>query len=273
MTARLRIACLTAACAAGFLATSPRATADQINLFFNTATNAPTVQGTLNGSPTQPLTPGPYYFTQNNVPINSSFPPPTVTFCAQVTEFVSTGKSYEFNVTSVAALPTVGNQTKADYITELWGRHYDTAWNSTSFASKPPSDPAYTDSIAFQLALWEVIYDGPFSPNGLNLAGGNFTVPGVGSGNAVYDAAYLEAKSWLSELTGKTSYFNNRFSGYSLAGLTDPTDPKGKPSNPQDQITMIPKAVPAPPGAVLAGIGFIGLIGRARWLRRKPAAV
>jgi len=269
MQPRLLTATLAAVVAALGLAGSARA--DSVTLYFDTATNATAITPTVNGHPTsQALVPGPYYFTQNQVPPNASFPPPTVTFCVQTDQFVSAGHQYTFDIKPLTAMPTIGTQIKADYITELWGRHYDTAWNNPAFATNPPSSSAYINSIAFQLAIWELAYDGTSTRD---LAHNNFIAPQPPSGNSIYDQAYSTAQTWLNQLTGNTSYFTSRFAGYQLIGLTDPTDPKGNISNPQDQITMIPtSAVPAPPGVLMAGFGFLALFGRSRWSRRKAVA-
>ena len=59
------------------------------------------------------------------------------------------------------------------------------------------------------------------------------------------------------------------FANRELVVLYTPVPPKNQLW--QNQITLRPKAVPAPPGIVLAGIGFLGLLGRARLMRRKIA--
>jgi hypothetical protein len=274
MITHIQRAAAAALVAAAFLIGTPRAAAESVTLFFDQTTNAPTITGTLNGSPTPALNPGPYYWFQNGVPPNSSFPPPTVTFCAEAGQLVSSGKQYTFDVTTLAGLPAVGSQLKADYITELYGRHYNPAWNDPAFASRPPNDPAYIDSVAFQLALWELIHDGP---GNLDLASGNLRMPDPTTGNSVYDAAYARAQDWLTGpggqgLTGDPTAFHQNFQGFTLVGLTDPKDPKGSPANPQDQIVIVSGVIPAPAGAVLAGLGVLVLAGRARLLRRKPAA-
>ncbi len=51
--------------------------------------------------------------------------------------------------------------------------------------------------------------------------------------------------------------------------LIAPAPGSSKPQDFQDQIALRPKPVPAPPAVLLAGLGFLGLIGRMRWNRRK----
>ena len=55
--------------------------------------------------------------------------------------------------------------------------------------------------------------------------------------------------------------------------LVAPAPGAKEQDNVQDQITFRPKgAVPAPPGLLLGAIGFLGLLGRARWNRRRATA-
>lgn len=165
-----------------------------------------------------------------------------------------------FGVTDLASAPTIASQTKADAITELYGRYYNKDWNQSSFTGSE-------DSVAFQIALWELVYDGPPSgENPTDLSNGVFYI------NSPSSYGYATAQTWLNSLTGDTSSFATRFPNEQLVALVAPS-PGVKPLDSyQDQIAMIPIAVPAPPGVILAGIGFVGLLGSRR-LRRKPIEV
>jgi hypothetical protein len=94
-----------------------------------------------------------------------------------------------------------------------------------------------TDAAAFQLAVWEIVFD---SASGLNLASGNFT----GNGN-VYSPL---AASWLSGLGASTGYQN--WTVYTLTNASQ-----------QDFVTATFHA--PEPGSLalvalaLAGVGFI----------------
>src|SRR5437868_11340010 len=199
-----RLLCLCAA--AALLAGGPRARAETITLHLDSVTSA-SVQGTFNGS-TQTFTPGPYFWSTTTAPINS-----VSTFCVQLDQFITVGNTYTFDKTSLAASPTVGNQTKANYITELYGRYYNTAWNSPSFTGS-------TQATAFQLALWELIYDGPTSASSkgsLDLSSGTFKDTASSDAAAVSLAQkYLTGGSGFTALSGDTSQFAPRFPRFPL---------------------------------------------------------
>lgn len=257
MMSRLWKTCVAAACAVGMLAGSPRATAESVSLAFDKSVN-PAVS--LSGSSSGPYTQtGPFYWHDNGLPPNSNFPPPTVTFCIEVNGALpSVGGTAVFGVMTVAA--DLGT-AKASAITELYGRFYDTAWDSSSFAGS-------ANSLAFQLALWELAIDGkPAAGNTTDLSNGTFTA------SSAIGPAQSTAQSWLNALNGNTSLFNSRFANRELVALVAPDPNATKPQDFQDQITLRPKAVPAPPGVVLAGLGMLGLFARSRLLRRKEAIV
>lgn len=249
--------------AATMFAAASRAPADTIALTFDhtTGTAGVPVQYTINGTTSSPtVTPGPYFWhPTNGVPLNSGFSSPLATFCVELNQSISANNSYTYTIdTNLAAMPTIGTTVKANQIEELWGRYYDPNWANPAFAGS-------LQSTAFQLALWELVYDGG---SNLNLTSGNFQSKS-GSVSNTGTATGLAA-SWLSSLSSTGSNaaaFNTRFNGYDLVGLTNGTR--------QDQITMIQPPpptqhgpVPAPPAVILAGIGFIGLVGRARMTRQ-----
>lgn len=158
-------------------------------------------------------------------------------FCADFDQALTPGQSYPFVVTSPSALPDVGpDATKLALIDRLFERHYGTATDADRGG-------------AFQLALWELLYDGPGS---LDLNAGNIDVTSPDSVNAV-----AIAKSWLAALeTPDPTDADN----YTVIGLFN--------ANNQDQLTVVPNnPVPAPAGAVL-GLVALGGFGLRR-LRRK----
>jgi hypothetical protein len=238
---------MTAVCAAVMLAGASRASAESVSLAFDKSVN-PAVS--LSGSSSGPYTPtGPFFWHDSGIPSNGSFPTPTVTFCIEVNGALpSVGSSAVFGVQSLSA--DLGS-AKADAITELYGRFYNTAWESSSFNGS-------NDSISFQLALWELATD-----TGKNLSSGSFTA------SSSLGGIVTTAQNWLNSLTGDTSSFSSKFGNQELIALVAP-DPNGpKPQDYQDQITLRnkPAGVPAPPGVILAGVGLLGLVGRARWSR------
>lgn len=231
---------------AGVLVSSSRASAESISLYYDRAANPGTgVSVSFNGGNSFSTTPGPYYWHQTGNPMNSNFPANVTTFCVELSQGFPSG-SEPF---TVEALGAKVSGAKATAITKLWGAHYDTAWEKTGFGGTP-------QSTAFQLALWELVYDGP----GGALNNGNFRYTGASS-----NASTLAA-SWLSALASTpASVFSTNFGTSQLVWLSN--------KHKQDQITMIPgpkvpSVVPAPPSAVLAGFALCsGLVGRA--LRRR----
>jgi len=265
MRSRLLTACVAVVAT---LAVSSRASAEFVTLQFNKSVD-PTanvyVNGTLNAN--TPL--GPFYWTDNNNPPNGSFPTPTSTFCIEVAgPLPGQGSSATFGVTSVAAAPTINSTAKASAISELYARYYQNAWSSGSFTGS-------TDAIAFQLALWELVYDGSNPSNTTSLtdtsASSHFYVKSSDFG-ASASATVGQAQTWLNSLNGTKSFYT-AFPGQELVALYAPVDQAGKDQPWQDQITIRPKGtVPAPAGIVLAGMGFVTLLGGRLRLRRKTVA-
>lgn len=159
-------------------------------------------------------------------------------FCADFAQAVTAGQSYPFSTVAPSALPDVGpNAAKLALIDRLFDRHYGAATDATNGG-------------AFQLALWELLYDGP---GNLDLNAGTIDVTSPDS-----VAAVATAKGWLAALeTPDPADADN----YTVIGLFN--------ANAQDQLTVVPNAVPAPAGVVL-GLIALGGFGLRR-LRRKAA--
>jgi hypothetical protein len=108
-------------------------------------------------------------------------------------------------------------------------------------------------SAAFQLAVWEIIYDSA----SLDLAGGAFTASGGNAGTLAL------AQQWLRNLAGFTG-------GYNLFLLRSPHS--------QDFVTTgltfgrLATAVPEPGSIALFAIGLLGLYGILRLPRARRSA-
>jgi hypothetical protein len=126
-----------------------------------------------------------------------------------------------------------------------------------------------SDQTAFQLAVWELTYDGATDiKNGsANLYSGSFSIPSsnLPSGEA---ASAANATKWINGLLGSSSTVSTDDQGLANEGtlyaLTNGTY--------QDQLIFVPASAPvvtpAPPGLILAGIGLVAVVGRTRLSRR-----
>jgi hypothetical protein len=237
---------------ASLLCGSSRATAETVSLGFqNTTGSAPVgVQFTIGGSTqSASITPGPYYWQQTGSPMNSNFGAQVATFCVELNQ----GFPPTSGVFTVDSLGSVRSAAVTDAIQKLWANNYSSSWAARTFAGS-------TASTAFQLALWELVYDGP----GGALGGGNFRYTGsLTSGVGLAAANMLAALS-----TTSSSKFASLFPTSQLVWLSN--------GSYQDQLTIAPKpaagVVPAPPSIVLAGLALCsGLFGRS--LRRRKEVV
>jgi hypothetical protein len=260
-SSRLRTAFAAVVAAAGFLAASPRASADTVSLHFNSTAlpNQSSSGVTVQIGSDKPIDgiPGPYNWT---APAGSGFPNPTITFCSELTQSINTGNSYTYTVTPLAQASEI-TSAQATAISELYAGHYTDALTGGAAAS-----------TAFQLALWAIIYD---TDGNYKLTGrhhGNLYVQSVGS-TAGGSSALSTAKDWLASLGSQPS-FSSVFPNQQILWLSN--------SNAQDQIAVIPsqptttpppQGVPAPPGVLLGLIGLGGcMLGRG-FRRRTATAV
>jgi hypothetical protein len=154
--------------------------------------------------------------------------------------------------------PAVANAIEA-----LYGFYYNTNWGTLSGAKGSNS----TDFTAFQLAIWELVYDGASDVG--NPSSTNFF--STGNVQSPSSSAESEAQTMLNNVLNNVNQgitdFNNDLPGLTLVALTN--------SSYQDQLWLEPtpkvSGVPAPPGVVLAGFGLFALIGRSRLNRRVRA--
>jgi len=268
MRTRLLAASVAAAAA---LALPSRASAEYVTLVFDGQTSNPNVAVTLNGTNyngsngNPKISTGPFYWHTNELPPNTAFPTPTTTFCIEINPASQPlPPTNPPTNTDFAVVPLTGANAAA--ITELYGRFYNAAGQNWENPNLPPRyNGTFTgsdESTAFQVALWELVYD-----SDRNLATGNFQASNLGNVSTL-------AQGYLNALNGDTSMFNSRFGNSELVELLAPAGGDKSQNNIQDQITIRPKAgVPAPAGVLLAGMGFLALLGgRARW-RGKPPAV
>jgi hypothetical protein len=237
---------------AAMLSVASTASAETVSLDFTKTTGtAPVgVQYTIGGTTTSTsITPGPYYWQQTGSPMNSNFASNIATFCVELNQgFPSASADYTVN-----SLASVAGSAKAGAIEKLFANNYNSSWANSSFTGS-------TNSTAFQLALWELVYDGPSG----TLGGGNFRYTG-----SLTSGVGLAAKNMLAALAGtSSSAFSSLYPNSQIVWLSN--------GSKQDQITIIPKVpdvpgVPAPPSILLAGLALgTGVFGRV-FRRRKIA--
>jgi hypothetical protein len=170
-----------------------------------------------------------------------------LTFCVEINQDVYLGSTYGFYTGTVESAPTPGNPipgssgmgaTKAALIEELWARHYADVIDANSGA-------------AFQVAVWDIVYDADF-----DLTTGNF----IAYGNT---SAINLAATWLADVNTNSTLY------------TDPNLIAIKSDNYQDQVTFGPPPhsppveTPLPSAAsgtalALLGLGLKRLTGRTR---------
>ena len=164
-------------------------------------------------------------------------------FCMDLSEYVAHGsKTYEVLQPSAGPRPTtfLGDgmgQAKAAYLSELWGRYFDSAW----MAGGNYTSQQNARAEAFTASVWEIIYeDMPTSP-----AGWDVRIDST-AGNKGFRAEKLDytlANSWLRSLDGTGQMANLRSLSYDGA---------------QDFLV----AIPEPATAAFLAIGVLLAVSR-----------
>ena len=164
-------------------------------------------------------------------------------FCVELVQQVRTGNQYDYEIVDPTQVPSPNGDIdagmaaeQAAMISSLFDQHWDDATDGSSL-----------NAAAFQIAVWEIVYEGA----NVNYGDGQAAATGLSTQNGWFTATNNNgatdlADQWLAGL------FNNGISA-ALMGFTSPTA--------QDQITIVP--LPAP--VALAGLGLLGVaLGRRR---------
>lgn len=215
------------------LGLSSAAQADVI-LSFQGTTPSQDVPLTANGVMFGTMPVGPFMFETQ--PGSDLFSGTVRAFCADLFQGVSVGTTYNYQPVSIASLPDFGGSAeKVNLVQRLFDNYYDIATDATNGG-------------AFQLVLWEILYD---DANNLDIDSGNLFVPGNSSLSSV-----TTARSWINQLSGPTD--PNYVPVLELTGLFS--------KSAQDQITVTPPTnpIPAPAGLVL-GLFGASVLGLRRW--------
>jgi hypothetical protein len=204
------------------------------------------------------------------------------TFCIEVNQFVSTNSNYNYNIVHPSAAPLTGSGTwvpgdldgngpmaaaRASLLGELWANYHGTIAAAATLSAKNVL------AAAFQMAIWEIVYDGATPSEGLTLAkpasgdpnyatrGKQFWVKrpsNSATGNdALIRQAFDTAQGWLAAI-GPDGLLNNKTTYIvALSSLTA-----------QDQITE-----QAPEPATFVAWSVLGLVfGGAHVVRRRRAS-
>ena len=170
------------------------------------------------------------------------------TFCTELTQFISPGTTYTYDLVSPSTLPTppggipgfTMGSFRAGLLAEFFQNNFKTATTGTTL-----------QAAAFQMGVWEIVYqddtaaagDGTFDSLGeitLNTLSGIFSMDNASAGGV--------ANGWLSSLMGTYSADPDWLVGFGS-------------STTQDQATLIP----LPPPVWLAAVGLVGVVvGRRR---------
>ncbi len=222
------------------LVIASHAKADITALFSGTSPYE-TVSTTAFGSTINGMPVGPFRFssTSSSVP---TLPTNFYAFCADYFQPVVPGQTYTYETRTFTDLPNIGsNSLKAARFQELFDRFYATAGTTS------------TAGGAFQVAVWELLFDGANAATP-SLTTGDFTV----ANNA---GVVSLAQSWLNTIDDPNAA---PVSSVSILGLYN--------SNYQDQLSVIPpSSVPAPAGLVLLGLGGLALAARRKFAKKTEA--
>jgi hypothetical protein len=154
--------------------------------------------------------------------VDGSIPETFTSFCVDLEQVVRTGTEYRFDVLTSEEAGYTPAQDLA--LRRLWAGHFDDITGPDT-------------SAAFQLAVWELVYD-----TDLNLSTGSFTSGGPGASKTL-------AQGWLDGLGGEP-----------LAGGL-PTLRVLRNDDSQDQLTV---DIPEPGAAACAFMGIVMLRRRRR---------
>jgi hypothetical protein len=217
-------------------ALAPSAKAETLNLLRDPSSGV-NVSLTFDGAAT--TTGGGIFNWSQSGPINTNFNSAVPTYCIELTQGLSSSATAFTVQTNLTSVPLIGTASKATAITSLFDRFYNSTIGNT------------TRQGAFQLALWDILYDGAPSAS----------VNESGSGRVRFNNT--TAQGFLNDIQNNVAYTNGSLAGNRLVALVNGTI--------QDQLTVDPvppnNPIPAPPAVLLAGLGALALFGRNRFTR------
>jgi hypothetical protein len=156
-------------------------------------------------------------------------------FCIELTQNIAVNGTYDYTVTPTEDAPMPGSPdtgapdgmgpAKANLLERLWGSFFDVAVSGNNHAK-----------AAFQLAVWEVVYDGD-----TDVYSGDFRVQSTSDSNTVNAAS--TADTWLTIITD-VNYTGPVANLGALSSMTR-----------QDQLVVVPT-----PGAAVGGLAALGMV-------------
>ena len=152
---------------------------------------------------------------------------PFESFCIDIWQWLG-GNDYTFHPSAVGVVTNIGtiNQTTVDNLNRLYNEAHASIVNDA------------INSAAFQVAVWEIVYD---TPVGLSLSNGNFFSSGPSAVTGV-------AAGWLNNLSSYSA------GGYVVSAWTSPAQ--------QDVILFTAVPEPATYSLVLLALGLMGFHAR-----------
>lgn len=171
-----------------------------------------------------------FHWTRQDSPgpgVDGTVPTNFTTYCVDLAQHVSANTNYTFDAMSPAVYGFTATQTTL--LENLWSAYF-------------PSINSADTSAAFQVAIWEIVYD-----TGLSLTSGAFDVNTSGT-------VRTTAQNWLNAVSATT--FVRSGPGINLVVL--------KSATAQDQLTNAPPLVPTPATAVIGAAGMFLASSRRR---------
>lgn len=186
--------------------------------------------------------------SDNPWPLNQPFE----SFCVDLNEYVKVGNTYNYTIKTLESSPNPDpgspsgmGTARADALRRLW-------WQYRADVEIGTTDQKNIKAAAFQLAIWEIVFETPTLTSGLpsfNLATGSLQLL---SSTANYNSILSKTVTYLSAASN-------------LSGTGEPMLVVLSMPNGQDQLVVMPV-----PASALGGTMLLGVVAGLRKSRRKP---